>query len=656
MIGLVAVTAAGRAAAASLMAAWPAEVHLNPLSNGSDALKDAWQNYDAVVSFLNVGATVRILAPLLGDKTTDPAVVCVDEAREFAVAVLGGHHGANTLARRVSEVLGCRPVITTASDQANLPALDSFGADLGFTVQNPELLARLGAAVLSGDPVRLENPGRWPIPPLPENVVATDPAPPGLGDEAVVAASGVVGLSDGRLPAKVGPPGSGLFGIDDGSVVDPVSFERSERVGPPGSGLLGIEDEAGGDPADVARSEGGSASGPRGSLTIRISDAAAVPEDALVYRPKSLVVGVGSARGVDAEEVSALVDEALAGYSPLSVRALATIDVKADEVGILEVARHRGWEVLTYPAEILDRISVPNPSAIVRAEVGTGSVAEAAALAASESLGTKGFLVCEKRKSAGATVAVARLTPRGRLSIVGLGPGARDLVTPRAVASLRRAAVIVGLDQYVDQVRDLLAPGTRIVASGLGQEEERARRAVAEAAAGRAVALVGSGDAGVYAMASPALEFAGRDIDVDGVPGITAAVAASALLGAPLGHDHAYISLSDLHTPWEIIERRVRAAAEGDFTVCFYNPRSRQRDWQLPESLKILGGGRPPETPVGLVRNAARADQTVTITTLGELDVTMVDMFTVVIVGSSRSRTIHGRFVTPRGYRWSGSS
>ena len=609
MIGLVAVTAAGRAAAASLMAAWPSEVHLNPLSNGSDALKDAWQNDDAVVSFLNVGATVRILAPLLGDKTTDPAVVCVDEAREFAVAVLGGHHGANTLARRVGEVLGCRPVITTASDQANLPALDSFGADLGFTVQNPELLAKVGAAVLSGDPVRLENPGRWPIPPLPENVIAAESAP----------------ADEGPPFEGTGPPGSGLFGIGDGSVIDPVSFERSEK-------------------------------GPRVSLTIRISDEAAVPEDALVYRPKSLVVGVGSARGVGADEVEALVDEALEGYSPLSVAALATIDVKADEEGILEVARRRGWEVLTYPAEILDRISVPNPSAIVRAEVGTGSVAEAAALAASESLGTKGVLVCEKRKSAGATAAVARLTPRGRLSIVGLGPGARDLVTPRAVASLRRAAVIVGLDQYVDQVRDLLAPGTRIVASGLGQEEERARRAVAEAAAGLAVALVGSGDAGVYAMASPALEFAGRDIDVDGVPGITAAVAASALLGAPLGHDHAYISLSDLHTPWEIIERRVRAAAEGDFTVCFYNPRSRQRDWQLPESLKILGGGRPPETPVGLVRNATRADQTVTITTLGELDVTMVDMFTVVIVGSSRSRTIHGRFVTPRGYRWSGSS
>jgi cobalt-precorrin 5A hydrolase/precorrin-3B C17-methyltransferase len=136
------------------------------------------------------------------------------------------------------------------------------------------------------------------------------------------------------------------------------------------------------------------------------------------------------------------------------------------------------------------------------------------------------------------------------------------------------------------------------------------------------------------------------------VPGITAAVAASSLLGAPLGHDHAYISLSDLHTPWEVIERRVTAAAEGDFTVCFYNPRSRARDWQLAKALSILAGHRPPETPVGYVRNAARTDEAVTLTTLAEFDPALVDMFTVVVVGSSRSRTVAGRFVTPRGYRW----
>jgi cobalt-precorrin 5A hydrolase/precorrin-3B C17-methyltransferase len=275
-------------------------------------------------------------------------------------------------------------------------------------------------------------------------------------------------------------------------------------------------------------------------------------------------------------------------------------------------------------------------------------VAEAAAVLAAP----RGELVVEKRKSAMATVAVARRRPRGRLAVVGLGPGARDLVTPRAVTELRRASVVVGLDQYVEQIRDLLLPGTRVLESGLGAEEERARTAVAEARAGHAVALIGSGDAGVYAMASPALAEAADDIDVVGVPGVTAALAAAALLGAPLGHDHVSISLSDLHTPWDVIERRVRAAAESDLVVTFYNPRSRGREWQLPRALQILRDHRPASTPVGLVRDASRADERVILTTLADIDPGLVDMRTAVVVGNSQTRVLAGRMVTPRGYTW----
>ncbi|MGW3957021.1 precorrin-3B C(17)-methyltransferase, partial [Streptomyces sp. NPDC004752] len=267
-----------------------------------------------------------------------------------------------------------------------------------------------------------------------------------------------------------------------------------------------------------------------------------------------------------------------------------------------------------------------------------------------------GELLVPKRKSAArpamATCAVARRPARGRLAVVGLGPGARDLLTPRAEAELRRASVLVGLDQYVDQIRDLLRPGTRVLESGLGAEEERARTAVAEARTGHAVALIGSGDAGVYAMASPALAEASDDIDVVGVPGVTAALAAGAVLGAPLGHDHVSISLSDLHTPWEVIERRVRAAAEADLVVTFYNPRSRGRDWQLPKALTLLAEHREPATPVGVVRNASRADESSRLTTLGALDPAWVDMMTVVTVGNTATREIAGRMVTPRGYRW----
>jgi cobalt-precorrin 5A hydrolase/precorrin-3B C17-methyltransferase len=291
---------------------------------------------------------------------------------------------------------------------------------------------------------------------------------------------------------------------------------------------------------------------------------------------------------------------------------------------------------------------------VVRAAVGTPSVAEAAALRAARDHGRAAHLVVAKRVSAMGTAAVARLTPRGRLTIVGLGPGAADLRTPRAVQALRRAAVVVGLDQYVDQVRHLLPAGVRVIASGLGAEEERARTAVELATAGHAVALIGSGDAGVYAMASPALQVAGADVDVEAVPGVTAALAAAALLGAPLGHDHAYLSLSDLHTPWPVIAGRLRACAAADLVVCLYNPRSRRRLTQFDDALAILGEHRAPDTPVGVVREAARPEQRITRTTLGALakDPSEVDMRSVVLVGSSRTTSVAGRMVTPREYRW----
>ncbi|MEU5391715.1 precorrin-3B C(17)-methyltransferase [Streptomyces tibetensis] len=390
-----------------------------------------------------------------------------------------------------------------------------------------------------------------------------------------------------------------------------------------------------------------------GPYTIRLTDRlVAAAEREAVLRPPTLVVGVGASKGAPVEEVLGLVGDALreAGLSVASVAELATVDAKAEEAGIVEAARRLGVPLVTYSAEDLAGVDVPNPSDAPLAAVGTPSVAEAAALVGG------GELLVPKRKSAAspamATCAVVRRPGRGRLAVVGLGPGARDLLTPRAKAELRRASVLVGLDQYVDQIRDLLRPGTRILESGLGAEEERARTAVEEARKGQAVALIGSGDAGVYAMASPALAEASDDIDVVGVPGVTAALAAGAILGAPLGHDHVSISLSDLHTPWEVIERRVRAAAEADIVVTFYNPRSRGRDWQLPKALGILAEHRTPRTPVGVVRNASRPDESSRLTTLGTLDPATVDMMTVVTVGNTATRDIAGRMVTPRGYRW----
>ncbi|MFD5012566.1 precorrin-3B C(17)-methyltransferase [Streptomyces chartreusis] len=558
MIGLISATAAGAAARDRLAAAWPDRVRVYDGPVG-DAVRRAFAECEQLVCFLATGAVVRLIAPLLGDKTADPGVVCVDEGGRFAVSLVGGHGGgANELAREVGELLGAEPVVTTATDAVGVPGLDTLGLPVEGDV------AGVSRALLDGEPVALRAEVAWPLPPL--------------------------------------------------------------------------------------------RAGAEGSYTIRVTDRLVEPgEREVVLRPPSLVVGVGASRGAPADEVLGLVESALrdAGLSPASLAELATVDAKADEPGIVEAAERLGVPLVTRSADELAVVEVPNPSDAPLAAVGTPSVAEAAALVGG------GELLVPKRKSeradgrpAMATCAVVRRPGRGRLSVVGLGPGARDLLTPRAKAELRRASVLVGLDQYVDQIRDLLRPGTRILESGLGAEEERARTAVEEARKGQAVTLIGSGDAGVYAMASPALAEASDDIDVIGVPGVTAALAAAAILGAPLGHDHVSISLSDLHTPWEVIERRVRAAAEADIVVTFYNPRSRGRDWQLPKALAILAEHRTPKTPVGVVRNASRPDESSRLTTLGSLDPATVDMMTVVTVGNTATRDIAGRMVTPRGYRW----
>jgi len=566
MIGLVSVTKAGHAAAARLEKAWPdARSYEGPVA---EALPRAFAECDAIVSFLAVGATVRLIAPLLAGKHDDPAVVCVDEALRYAVPVLGAHQGGgNDLARRVAAVLDAEPVITTASDAAGGAGLDDFGADLGFVVEPGSDLAAVGVAILSAERVTFTADREWPLPALPPNVVRTGRPEPGVP---------AVMVTDQKIP-------------------------MTERVA--------------------------------------------------LFRPPSLRVGVGASRGAPAEEIGQLIDDVLAelGVSPHSVRQIATVEAKADEAGLLAAAAERGWSVVTFPASRLAAVPVPHPSEVVRRAVGTPSVAEAAAL-----LEPGAELIAAKRASAHATVAVARIRPRGRLAVIGIGPGARDLMTPRAVAELRRAAVVAGLDAYLEQVADLLRPGTRVLASGLGAEQERAAEAVAQARAGRAVALIGSGDAGVYAMGSPALDLAGDDIDVTVVPGVTAALAVAAVLGAPLGHDHVMISLSDLHTAWPVIERRIAAAADGDLVTCFYNPASRRRDWQLRRALELLAARRPPGTPVGWVRDASRTGQAASISTLAEFDPAVIDMHTLVVVGSSRTRIQAGRMVTPRDYTWAG--
>jgi precorrin-3B C17-methyltransferase/precorrin-6y C5,15-methyltransferase (decarboxylating) CbiE subunit/precorrin-6Y C5,15-methyltransferase (decarboxylating) CbiT subunit len=379
-------------------------------------------------------------------------------------------------------------------------------------------------------------------------------------------------------------------------------------------------------------------------------------------RDGGVVVGVGCSTGATAADTGALVSEALAavGLGRDDVSRVATIDQRRHHDAISGL----GWPVDGFSAQALAGVPVPHPSDVVLGHVGTPSVAEAAALAAA---GPGATLVAAKRRNDQATVAIARppapappskpesgaepsSTP-GRLTVVGLGPGHARHRTPAATGALRAADIVLGYGPYVDQCADILRSDQVVYRSAMGDEAARARAAVIAAQGGAHVAIVSSGDAGVFSMASVTLELAAElapSLDVTVIPGVTAAHTAAALVGAPLAHDHAAISLSDRLTPWATIEARLVAAADSDFVLALYNPRSRDRTGHLDAARDIVLGARGPDTPVALVTNAARPGESVTITTLGDLDARAVGMNTVVLIGSSTTAVMAGRMVTPR--------
>jgi cobalt-precorrin 5A hydrolase / precorrin-3B C17-methyltransferase len=397
------------------------------------------------------------------------------------------------------------------------------------------------------------------------------------------------------------------------------------------------------------------ADGARGAARVVVTDRTDPDGPAagtVVLRPRSVVVGVGTSSGADPGGLHALVADALAGAGlhPAAVAAVATIDRRRTEPAVVELAARLGAPLRTMAGDVLATVAVPNPSRIVATAVGTGSVCEAAALLAG---GPGASLVVEKRRSADATVAVARRAgPEGHLAVVGLGPGDPALRTPAAAAAVRSADTVIGYGPYVDLTADLIDARHAVARFPIGAETERCRAALERAAAGERVALVCSGDPGVYAMASLVCELAPvhGDPPVTIVPGVTAALAAGAALGAPLGHDHASISLSDLLTPWPVIERRVEAVAEADVVVSLYNPRSQRRTSQLERALTLLGARRSPDTPAAVVTNVGRDGERIVRTTLGHLDPADVDMLSLVVVGSTTTRWIGERMVTPRGY------
>lgn len=234
---------------------------------------------------------------------------------------------------------------------------------------------------------------------------------------------------------------------------------------------------------------------------------------------------------------------------------------------------------------------------------------------------------------------------------VGIGPGGEEFFTQEAKAAMDRADVIAGYTVYVDLVRDMY-PGKEFFTTPMKQEIERCRWAIEAACTGTTVAVVCSGDAGVYGMAGLMIELADQyeDVEIEVVAGVTAANSGAAVLGAPLGHDFCLISLSDLLTPWELIEKRLHCASEADFAICIYNPRSKKRADYLQKACRIIMEHKSPDTVCGWVKNIGREGQEYNIVKLSELENEPVDMFTTVFIGSAPTKVIAGRMVTPRGY------
>ena len=241
----------------------------------------------------------------------------------------------------------------------------------------------------------------------------------------------------------------------------------------------------------------------------------------------------------------------------------------------------------------------------------------------------------------------------GKIIVAGIGPGSESDITPAVLSAIRQSDVIVGYKYYFRFIEKIIRPGAICIDSGMKREKARAEEAYNYATEGKVVTVISSGDAGIYGRAPLIYEMKrekGSDISIEALPGISAFQKAASLLGAPVGHDFCVISLSDLMTPWELIEKRIKAAASADFITAIYNPKSEGRYWQLYRLIEIFLQERDPQTPVGFVRQAGREEQEVTITTLADFDPEQVDMFTVILIGNSQTYQFENKMITPRGY------
>ena len=554
-------------------------------------LTSIWSENQAFIFCLAAGAVVRLIAPLLKNKAEDPAILVIDATGNYVISLCSGHQGkADLLSQIVAEQIGATAIITGASNSLSLPAIDTFGFTYGWRKGEGDWTGAM-AAVARQETVQ------------------------------VIQESGSI-LWQEHLPDDC----SFYFGFP----------ESQAEINPQARVWISSTKRKIGSKSDFPKVQ---------------------------WHPKVLWIGVGCERNTSKESIETAIDETCKTYhlATEAIAGIASIDLKADEKGIIEVCQRRNLIFKTFTSDELKQVDVPTPSEVVEREVGTPSVAEAAAILAGQNLKVSKQIFKSGNSSGAVTVAIAEseteyIGHTGKLYLVGIGPGNLNQITPAAKAAIIEADAIVGYTLYVELIESLKRPAQIVESSPITQEQQRAQRAIELAQWGLTVAVVSSGDCGIYGMAGLVLEelqlanWNGKAPQVQVFPGISALQSAASRVGAPLMHDFCAISLSDLLTPWEIIQKRLKAAASGDFITTLYNPRSHKRTEQIITAQSIFAQHRSPNTPVAIVEKAYRDNEQITITTLDKMLDHPIDMLTTVIIGNNSTRNHADWMITPRGY------
>ena len=572
-------------------------------------LASLWHSHHGFIFSLATGAVVRLIAPLLENKHSDPAIIVVDQNGKFVISLCSGHQGgADQLTNLVARQLNATPVLTGASTSLKLPAIDTLGIPFGWQKGEGDWNG-LSAAIARGEAVQ------------------------------VIQEAGST-LWQQHLPSEH------TFDFNTATNTSPTSAPT-----PTTNSLAKIY-----------------ISPKHRSMEVGTSRALCKGQ----WHPRVLWVGIGCERGTSRKVIETAIEQTFHDHNLAegAIAGIATIDLKADEAGILELCKTRNLPLRTFPPEVLSKIEVPNPSTVVNQEVGTPSVAEAAAIQAAKTTESKEIsdsLIVSKQifrltgETGAVTVAIAQAEQEytgrtGKLFLVGTGPGELSQITPAAQTAVTQADAVIGYSLYLDLISSLSRPGQIIEGSPITQEKQRAQRAIELAQWGLSVAVVSSGDCGIYGMAGLVLELLqtqgwdGKNPQVEVFPGISALQAAAARVGAPLMHDFCAISLSDLLTPWSVIIQRLEAAAQADFVTAIYNPRSRTRIQQIVTAQEIFLRHRSPQNPVAIVRCAYRQEEEVIVTNLENMLEFPIDMLTTVIIGNQSSCHYGNWIITPRGY------